>query len=69
MDVDCEIDRALITLDNFKSSIEALFEINVYRGDIDPVNYVDEESGHTTCRSRCQFSIYETDTAQWRPGA
>ena len=45
VDVDCEIDRALITLDNLKSSVEALFEIKVYRGDIDPVNYVLEESG------------------------
>ena len=45
VDVDCEIDRALITLDNLKSSVEALFEIKVYRGDIDPVNYVLGESG------------------------
>ena len=45
VDVDCEIDRALITLDNLKSSVEALFEIKVYRGDIDPINYVLEESG------------------------
>ena len=45
VDVDCEIDRALITLDNFKSSVEALFEIKVYRGDVDPANYVLEESG------------------------
>jgi len=45
VDVDCEIDRALITLDNLNSSVESLFEIKVYRGEIDPVNYVLEESG------------------------